>query len=196
MKSKKVLATVLAATMIMSSGVSAMSVSAAPLDETTNPLTETVDSIEKYLTFENDQFTLDKKAMLGDGYSEQVVDYISGLYDEINAGLSNVDKSELEREKQRMLSEVGPTERGKLSAAVKVIKKFLKEKWPEIIKKLPGPVKAILSADAILAVLDAYVGISDSVEELLTNCVNAILPGPLEVLTPGVVAVIMLFLPL
>ena len=196
MKSKKVLATVLAATMVMSSGAGALTVSAATSPETVDSSIESVDSIERYLSFENDQFILDTDSMLRDGYSEQAVAYISKLYDEINVELSNVDKAELEREKERMLSEVGPTERGKLSAAVKVIKKFLKEKWPEIIKKLPGPVKTILSADAILAVIDAYVEISDSVEDLLTNCINAILPSSLEVLTPGVVAIIMLFLPI
>lgn len=196
MKSKKVLATVLAATMVMSSGAGALTVSAATSPETVDSSIESVDSIERYLSFENDQFILDTDSMLRDGYSEQAVAYISELYDEINVELSNVDKAELEREKERMLSEVGPTERGKLSAAVKVIKKFLKEKWPEIIKKLPGPVKTILSADAILAVIDAYVEISDSVEDLLTNCINAILPSSLEVLTPGVVAIIMLFLPI
>lgn len=196
MKSKKVLATVLAATMVMSSGTGALTVSAATSPETVDSSIESVDSIERYLSFENDQFILDTDSMLRDGYSEQAVAYISELYDEINVELSNVDRAELEREKERMLSEVGPTERGKLSAAVKVIKKFLKEKWPEIIKKLPGPVKTILSADAILAVIDAYVEISDSVEDLLTNCINAILPSSLEVLTPGVVAIIMLFLPI
>lgn len=190
------LATVLAATMVMSSGAGALTVSAATSPETVDSSIESVDSIERYLSFENDQFILDTDSMLRDGYSEQAVAYISELYDEINVELSNVDKAELEREKERMLSEVGPTERGKLSAAVKVIKKFLKEKWPEIIKKLPGPVKTILSADAILAVIDAYVEISDSVEDLLTNCINAILPSSLEVLTPGVVAIIMLFLPI
>lgn len=196
MKSKKVLATVLAATMVISSGAGALTVSAATSPETVDSSIESVDSIERYLSFENDQFILDTDSMLRDGYSEQAVAYISELYDEINVELSNVDRAELEREKERMLSEVGPTERGKLSAAVKVIKKFLKEKWPEIIKKLPGPVKTILSADAILAVIDAYVEISDSVEDLLTNCINAILPSSLEVLTPGVVAIIMLFLPI
>ena len=100
------------------------------------------------------------------------------------------------REKQEMLENLGPTERGKFSAAVKVIKKFLKKKWPKIIKKLPKPVRKLLTADAILAVIDAYVDISDSVEDLLTNCINAILPKPLEILTPGIVAVIMLFLPI
>ena len=95
-----------------------------------------------------------------------------------------------------MLENLGPTEIGKFSAAVKVIKKFLKKKWPKIIKKLPKPVRKLLTADAILAVIDAYVDISDSVEDLLTNCINAILPKPLEILTPGIVAVIMLFLPI
>ena len=95
-----------------------------------------------------------------------------------------------------MLENLDPTERGKFSAAVKVIKKFLKKKWTKIIKKLPKPVRKLLTADAILAVIDAYVDISDSVEDLLTNCINAILPKPLEILTPGIVAVIMLFLPI
>ena len=195
MKNKKILAILLVMSMITSSIAGVKSVSAVPLAETSNSFMETVESIDRYLIFENDQFILDINAMIGDGYSEEFVDYVSVLYDEINTELYNVNKDELEREKERMLSEVGPTNRGKLSAGVKIIKKFLKEKWPNIIKKLPGPVKTILSAEAILAVIDSYVEISDSIEELFTNCINVLLPKPLEVFTPGIVSIIMLFLP-
>lgn len=152
--------------------------------------------IENYLTFDNNQFTIDSLGMLRDGIDKKNVKQICKEYKEINKNLATSDSEEIEKEKQQMLENLGPTERGKLGTAVKVIKKFLKEKWPKIIRKLPKPVRNILTADAILAVIDAYVEISDTVEELLSYCVNAILPKPLEVLTPGVVAVIMMFLPI
>lgn len=197
-KFKKEIAGLMAACMMATGTGGAITVFAAPPSEknTSTSSDGQVMEIEKYLSYENGTFIVDTAAMLSDGYESEKVEEVSTLYAEINQNLSAIDREKLEQEKQRMLSELGPTERGKLSAAVKVIKTFLKEKWPQIIKNLPGPVKTILSAEAILAVLDAYAEISDSVEELLTNCVNAVLPGSLEFLTPGVVAVIMLFLPL
>lgn len=192
-KFKKQIALVLAFCMLFSSFAVGTKASAHENDYDANQ--EDV-VIENYLTFENNQFIIDSERMLKDGIDKKYVKQLCKDYKEINKSLSTSDLEEIEKEKQQMLENLGPTERGKLSAAVKVIKKFLKEKWPKIIKKLPKPVRKILTADAILAVIDAYVEISDTVEELLTNCVNAILPKPLEVLTPGVVAVIMLFLPI
>mgnify|MGYP003227862317 FL=1 len=152
--------------------------------------------IKEYISFKDNEFIIDKQKMLADGIDKKYVKQLCKDYKEINKALSSSDLKQLENEKQEMLENLGPTERGKFSAAVKVIKKFLKKKWPKIIKKLPKPVRKLLTADAILAVIDAYVDISDSVEDLLTNCINAILPKPLEILTPGIVAVIMLFLPI
>lgn len=193
-KLKKQIALVLIFCMVLCSFATGTKTSAHENDYDANLEEGTI--IKNYITFENNQFIINSEKMFEDGIDKKYVEQLCKDYKEINQILSTSDLEQIESEKQEMLEDIGPTEKGKLSAAVKVIKKFLKEKWPKIIKKLPKPVRQILTADAILSVIDAYVEISDSVEELLTNCVNAILPKPLEVLTPGVVAVIMLFLPI
>lgn len=194
MKSKRILAKLLITSLIATTSLNTLTVTAA--SKTEHSQVTTILTIKNYLSFENNQFSIDKTAMLNDGYTKEEIDYISSLYSELNSNLANENIDEIQHEKDLMLAELGATERGKLSAAVKVIKKFLKKNWPKIVKKLPAPVKKILTAEAILTVIDSYVGISDSVEELLTNCINSILPAQLEVLTPGIVTVIMLFLPL
>ena len=194
-KLKKHIALILTFCIFLSAFSICTNANAQEMDDYTN-YTEETTQIKEYISFKDNEFIIDKQKMLADGIDKKYVKQLCKDYKEINKALSSSDLKQLENEKQEMLENLGPTERGKFSAAVKGIKKFLKKKWPKIIKKLPKPVRKLLTADAILAVIDAYVDISDSVEDLLTNCINAILPKPLEILTPGIVAVIMLFLPI
>lgn len=84
--------------------------------------------IKNYITFENNQFIINSEKMFEDGIDKKYVEQLCKDYKEINQILSTSDLEQIESEKQEMLEEIGPTEKGKLSAAVKVIKKFLKEK--------------------------------------------------------------------
>lgn len=149
-------------------------------------------NIEEYLSISSDgYFLLNEDLMKKDGFSTETISTVISMYEEINSSLSTIEKEELKNN-----ANAGPEERGKLSAAVKVLKKFLKEQWPKILEKLPKAVRAYLSLDFLINMIDAYVGVSDTIEELLTNAINALLPSSLEFLTPGIVTIITTLLPI
>ena len=149
-------------------------------------------NIEKYLSISSDgYFVLNKDLMEKDGISTQTIATVISMYGEVNASLSTIEKEQLKNN-----TNSSPEERGKLTAAVKVLKKFLKEQWPKIYEKLPKIVQGYLTLDFLIEMIDAYVAVSDTIEELLTNAINAILPSSLEFLTPGIVTIITTLLPI
>lgn len=62
------------------------------------------------------------------------------------------------------------------SKGVKYAAKWLRVNWKIIVRKSPKWIRPYLQATVIGEVIDAYVGISDSVEEFIYNVLRDILP--------------------
>lgn len=145
-------------------------------------------NIDNYLSFSSDgYFILDAKALQDDNFSSNTVTFAVENYNKVNQSLAS-----LYSESSNVPTPYG----GKLNIAIDAIKTFLKNNWPKIVKKLPSAVAGLISVETLINILDAYLSISDSFEDALTNAINFILPDSLEFLTPAIVAIIMTALPL
>jgi len=126
---------------------------------------------------------------------------LKNLDDEINNVLEIIDNALITENYEVDWEQVLPKKDGESeingvpSKAVKEAAKWLKSNWSKVYAKLPDVVKPYLTFDAVTKVIDAYVGFSDTIDEFLTNVVNACLPSFLEWMTPGIVTIISLLLP-
>ncbi|MCB8815352.1 hypothetical protein [Desulfosporosinus shakirovi] len=81
------------------------------------------------------------------------------------------------------------------SAAVKAAAKWLKDNYDKVLNKIPTKYQKYFEFDAFTKVIDAYVGFSDTINELLTNVVSYLLPDFAQAAVPGIVAILELILP-
>jgi len=140
--------------------------------------------MEKYLNFVDGEFKLDTKKMGKDGYSNTVIQTVEKQYQEFNVSII---------ENSSYGEQVSPN--SVPSLLIKKAAQWLKDNWSKVYAKIPDPAKQYFQFNTVSKYIDLYVGISATINEFLTNIVNACLPSWLEWMTPGIVLTIELLLP-
>jgi hypothetical protein len=152
--------------------------------EQLNKLSE---DINMYLSVENSKFLVNSELMRQNGYNDEIIQFVNESY-------SGIEVKEYENHSLAKTSSIPGT-------IAKNALKLIRKNWDTILKKMPATLRNIVvknvNLDNLISVLDWYFGVSDSIENAITDGLRYILPGSfLDWMAPAMAKIIMLYLPI